>query len=203
MGARCCGADHDRHPTKREDASYRRVLWAVLGINSAMFAVEIGAGVASGSASLQADALDFLGDAGNYAISLFVVGMALRYRALAALCKGATMGLFAAWVIGIAVWNTVYGTRREPLQLVQSALRPCFRTLLHLVCCGPTGAAMRICALRGFAPATTYSATLLSWLPPPASLEPAPAGLTQLSLASWQRWLFKVQLLSPASRSPS
>ena len=75
-----------------------------------MFAVEIGAGVASGSASLQADALDFLGDAGNYAISLFVVGMALRYRALAALVKGATMGLFAAWVIGIAVWNTVYGT---------------------------------------------------------------------------------------------
>ncbi|BCG95520.1 cation transporter [Mesorhizobium sp. 131-2-1] len=110
MGAQCCGADHDRHPTKREDASYRRVLWAVLGINSAMFAVEIGAGVASGSASLQADALDFLGDAGNYAISLFVVGMALRYRALAALVKGATMGLFAAWVIGIAVWNTVYGT---------------------------------------------------------------------------------------------
>ncbi|WP_348627249.1 MULTISPECIES: cation transporter [unclassified Mesorhizobium] len=110
MGAQCCGADHDNHPATDEDASYRRVLWAVLGINSAMFAVEIGAGVAAGSASLQADALDFLGDAGNYAISLFVVGMALRYRALAALVKGATMGLFAAWVIGIAVWNTVHGT---------------------------------------------------------------------------------------------
>ena len=75
-----------------------------------MFAVEIGAGLAAGSASLQADALDFLGDAGNYAISLFVVGMALRYRASAALVKGATMGLFAAWVIGIAIWNAVHGT---------------------------------------------------------------------------------------------
>jgi hypothetical protein len=31
-----------------------------------MFAVEAGAGVAAGSASLQADALDFLGDAANY-----------------------------------------------------------------------------------------------------------------------------------------
>ena len=49
----------------------------MLAINATMFAVEVGAGVAAGSASLQADALDFLGDAGNYAISLFVVGMAL------------------------------------------------------------------------------------------------------------------------------
>ena len=48
--------------------------------------------MAAGSASLQADALDFLGDSANYAISLFVVGMALRYRAAAALAKGATMG---------------------------------------------------------------------------------------------------------------
>jgi Co/Zn/Cd efflux system component len=51
-----------------------------------------GAGVAAGSASLQADALDFLGDALNYSISLFVVGMALRYRATAAMLKGLTMG---------------------------------------------------------------------------------------------------------------
>jgi putative SOS response-associated peptidase YedK len=58
-----------------------------------MFAVEVVAGLAAGSASLQADALDFLGDAGNYAISPFVVGMTLRYRALAAFLKGATWGL--------------------------------------------------------------------------------------------------------------
>lgn len=45
----------------------------------------------AGSASLQADALDFLGDAANYAISLLVVGMALRYRAMASVAKGATM----------------------------------------------------------------------------------------------------------------
>jgi Co/Zn/Cd efflux system component len=37
-----------------------------------MFSVEIGAGLAAGSAALQADAVDFLGDAANYAISLFV-----------------------------------------------------------------------------------------------------------------------------------
>jgi Co/Zn/Cd efflux system component len=90
--------------------TYRRVLWAVLGINAAMFMVEVGAGVAAGSASLQADALDFLGDAANYAISLLVVGMALRYRALAALTKGATMGLFGLWVIATLVWHVTHGT---------------------------------------------------------------------------------------------
>jgi len=75
-----------------------------------MFAVEIGAGLAAGSASLQADALDFLGDAGNYAISLFVVGMALRYRAMATLAKAGTMGVFGLWVIGVTIWHAIHGT---------------------------------------------------------------------------------------------
>ena len=86
------------------------MLWAVLIINAAMFAIEIGAGIAAGSASLQADALDFFGDAANYAVSLFVVGMALRVRATAALVKGASMGAFGLWVIGTAVWHVLHGT---------------------------------------------------------------------------------------------
>ena len=67
MSASCCNQPVDTH---RGDEGYRRVLWAVLIVNAAMFAVEVAAGLASGSASLQADAIDFLGDAGNYAISL-------------------------------------------------------------------------------------------------------------------------------------
>ena len=94
----------------RGNPAYRRVLWAVLAINMIMFVVEIGAGLAAGSASLQADALDFLGDAANYAISLFVVGMALRYRAMAAFAKGSTMGLFGTWVIGTLLWHAAHGT---------------------------------------------------------------------------------------------
>ena len=60
MSASCCGHDHhhDIDPSHM-DSRYRRVLWAVLALNAAMFAVEISAGVAAGSASLQADALDF------------------------------------------------------------------------------------------------------------------------------------------------
>ena len=73
MSASRCNSPSDPH---RGNPAYRKALWAVLAINAAMFAVEIGAGLAAGSASLQADALDFLGDAANYGISLFVVGMA-------------------------------------------------------------------------------------------------------------------------------
>jgi Co/Zn/Cd efflux system component len=108
MAAHCCS--HEPSDPHRGSTAYRRVLWAVLAINAAMFALEIGAGLAAGSASLQADALDFLGDAANYAISLFVVGMALRYRAAAALAKGASMGVFGLWVIATVVWHALHGT---------------------------------------------------------------------------------------------
>src|SRR4051812_22280244 len=111
MGASCCSHDHCQAPDpQRGNESYRRVLWAVLAINAGMFAVEVVAGLAAGSASLQADALDFLGDAGNYAISLLVVGMALRYRGIAAVAKGATMGVFGLWVLGVTGWHAMHGT---------------------------------------------------------------------------------------------
>lgn len=107
MAQCCCNDGPDPH---RGNTAYRRVLWAVLAINAGMFGVEMAAGLMAGSASLQADALDFLGDAGNYMISLFVVGMALRWRARAALLKGATMGAFGLWVLGIAGWHAMQGT---------------------------------------------------------------------------------------------
>src|SRR3954447_7672701 len=112
--ADCCCAPPPLNPDPhRGNVAYRRVLWAVLAINAVMFLIEIAAGLAAGSASLQADALDFLGDAANYGISLFVVGMALRYRASAALAKGATMGAFGLWVFAAVAWLAVQGTLRS------------------------------------------------------------------------------------------
>jgi Co/Zn/Cd efflux system component len=110
MADYCCDVPPLKFDPHRGNERYRRVLWTVLAINSVMFLVEIGAGLAAGSASLQADALDFLGDSANYAISLLVVGMALRYRAGAALAKGATMGAFGLWVIGAVIWHALHGT---------------------------------------------------------------------------------------------
>src|SRR3954454_13058184 len=110
MADSCCAPPPLDLGSKKQDRAYRRVLVIVLAINAVMFAVEVVAGLAAGSASLQADALDFLGDTANYAISLLVVGMALRYRASAALAKGATMAAFALWVIGTVVWHGLHGT---------------------------------------------------------------------------------------------
>src|SRR5436190_6357134 len=106
----CCTPPPLNLGGSKKDDAYRRVLWLVLAVNAAMFGVEVIAGLAAGSAALQADALDFLGDAANYAISLLVVGMALRYRASAALAKGATMAAFGLWVIATVVWHALQGT---------------------------------------------------------------------------------------------
>jgi Co/Zn/Cd efflux system component len=110
MSARCCGHDHQSPPASVPDGLYRRVLWIAFGVNAGMFLVEIAAGLAAGSVSLQADAIDFLGDAGNYLVSLAVLGLALRWRAGAALLKGATMGGFSLWVVANAVLHAVDGT---------------------------------------------------------------------------------------------
>jgi Co/Zn/Cd efflux system component len=104
----CCEPSPLKLDPHRNNSRDRRFLWIVLAINAAMFFIEVGAGFAAGSASLQADALDFLGDASNYAISLLVVGMTLRYRASAALAKGATMGAFGLWVVGTVVWHALH-----------------------------------------------------------------------------------------------
>src|SRR2546430_14418326 len=117
MADHCCAPPPLNLAPRQDVRAFRRVLWAVLGINAAMFLVEIGAGLAAGSASLQADALDFLGDAANYAISLFAVGMALRYRASAALAQGATMGVFGLWVIGTVLWHATHGTLPSALAM--------------------------------------------------------------------------------------
>lgn len=82
---------------------YRRVLWIVLAINAAMFVVEGGAGLGIGSVALQADSLDFLGDAANYGLALWVLGQGLRWRAITALLKAATMACFGVWIIVTAI----------------------------------------------------------------------------------------------------
>ena len=89
---------------------WRRALWIALAVNAGFFVAEIVAGAAASSAALQADALDFFGDAANYAISLGVAGMALTWRAHAAMAKGGTLIVFALWVLGSTAWHAFYGT---------------------------------------------------------------------------------------------
>jgi Co/Zn/Cd efflux system component len=110
MSAQCCGHGHGHGAAS---PIYRRILWIALAVNLAMFAVEIGAGLAAQSASLLADSLDFLGDAANYGIALFVLGMALQWRARAALIKAASMGIFGLWVAVTTIQHALAGTVPE------------------------------------------------------------------------------------------
>ena len=97
-------------PAALNSPRWRRALWIALLINAGFFVAEIVGGAAAGSAALQADALDFFGDAANYAISLGVAGMALTWRARAAVAKGGTLIAFALWVLGSTAWHAFYGT---------------------------------------------------------------------------------------------
>ena len=81
----------------------------MLAINATMFAVESGAGLGVGSVALQADSLDFLGDAVNYGVALCVLGQGLRWRAVTALLKAAPMACFGVWIIVTAVVYAFWG----------------------------------------------------------------------------------------------
>ena len=113
MADDCCKAACGTTATLN-DPRWRRALWIALFVNSGMFAVEMAAGATADSRALQADALDFLGDAANYAISLLVAGMALAWRARAALAKGLTLIGLGGWVMITAVLAALGGAAPEP-----------------------------------------------------------------------------------------
>ncbi len=85
--------------------TYKRVLLAIIAINAVMFVVEIFAGAFAGSQALKADALDFLGDALTYGISLWAISKSVSTRAYAALFKGASLAAMGLWVFGSTVYE--------------------------------------------------------------------------------------------------
>lgn len=114
MSASCCSPTCSSAPV---DPRYRKALWVALVLNALMFGVELGASWTSGSVSLMADSIDFLGDAANYGISLAVLAMAASARSRAALLKAATMGAFGLFVLGKALYNLRLGVTPEPLTM--------------------------------------------------------------------------------------
>jgi Co/Zn/Cd efflux system component len=101
MAGRCCC---QKTTFDGLSPTYRRVLWLVILLNGGMFLLEMAAGLSAQSRSLQADALDFLGDTATYGLSLMVIGLAPVIRARAAMVKGISLLLMGAWVLG----NTIH-----------------------------------------------------------------------------------------------
>jgi Co/Zn/Cd efflux system component len=112
-----CSTCHDHQPAQTVSSTYKKVLWIALIVNLGMFIVEVASGLKAGSVSLLADSLDFFGDAANYAVSLFVLGMALSIRAKAALVKGATLGIFGVGVLAYTAYRLWTGEVPEPLTM--------------------------------------------------------------------------------------
>jgi Co/Zn/Cd efflux system component len=92
----CCHDNHCASAKPLNSPRWRRASWIAFVVNTGFFLTEIVAGAAAGSIALQADALDFLGDAANYAVSL--AGTTLAWCARAAIAKGSTLIAFALWV---------------------------------------------------------------------------------------------------------
>ncbi len=86
-------------------AAYKRRLWAVIAINAVMFAIEMAAGHLAGSQALQADALDFAGDAITYGLSLAVIGSSVAARTGVALIKGVSLLAMGLWVLGATIYQ--------------------------------------------------------------------------------------------------
>ena len=109
MSDACCAVA----ATPAVDPRYRRVLWIALFLNVLMFAVELFSSWSADSVSLLADSIDFFGDAGNYALSLAVLGLAASARTKAAVFKAACMGAFGVFVLAKALWSLGSGVAPE------------------------------------------------------------------------------------------
>ncbi|MCB9759097.1 MAG: cation transporter [Alphaproteobacteria bacterium] len=92
----------------------RRVLRQLLGINAAMFVVELGLGLYAQSTGLVADSLDMFADAVVYGVSLFAVGRAASAQQRAAHLSGWLQLLLALGALGEVVRRAVGGS--EPVE---------------------------------------------------------------------------------------
>ena len=98
----CCD-DKSCEVASLQQAGHRRILAIVLALNAAMFVIEAIAGGWAHSTALMADALDMLGDALVYGLSLYAVGRSARWQASAALTKGVVMLVFGGAVLAEAI----------------------------------------------------------------------------------------------------
>ena len=78
MADHCCESKGKELEKLARQAEQRRVLVIVLVINAVMFIAEFGGGLVAASTALMADALDNLGDALVYGVSLYAISRSDR-----------------------------------------------------------------------------------------------------------------------------
>jgi len=88
---------------------YRKILWVCLIANAAMFFVQTIFSMAAGSASLLANSADFLADAINYGITLFVIVGSDASKRSASTIKGISLAATGLW----AAFETLHHTLNQ------------------------------------------------------------------------------------------
>ncbi len=109
-----CG-DHSCDEQSGISKPYRKILWICLIANVTMFGVQIVASQLAHSVSLLANSLDFLSDAANYGISLFVLGKTIHMKAKASIFKGLSLGGIGVWTAFETLHHSVVQELPEPL----------------------------------------------------------------------------------------
>ncbi|MBE91671.1 MAG: hypothetical protein CMF14_01935 [Idiomarina sp.] len=103
----CCGTTAQEHIDKAQ----RRLLWTVLVLNGVMFFVEFITGWLAQSSGLIADSLDMLADTLVYAVSLYAVGKAIKYKANAAIFNGTLQTVLALMVLADVLQRLIFGSQ--------------------------------------------------------------------------------------------
>lgn len=95
-----------------------RTLKVLLGINAAMFVVELGTGLIAQSTGLVADSLDMFADAAVYGLALLAVGKSAHLQLRAAHLAGVFQILLALGVLFEVVRRFVYGSEPESMLMM-------------------------------------------------------------------------------------
>lgn len=99
-----------------------KVLWLLLGINAAMFVVELVAGWLSNSAGLIADAADMFADAAVYGLALFAVGKTAGHKLRAAHVAGSLQLILALGALSETGRRAIAGHFPDELTMIGIAL---------------------------------------------------------------------------------
>lgn len=110
------------HVSAQSTLQEAATLKLLLGINAAMFVVEIIAGVMAESAGLIADALDMFADAAVYGLALYAVGRGLLLQKRAARTAGIVHIVLAVGVLLEVARRFIFGSEPESLVMILISL---------------------------------------------------------------------------------
>lgn len=110
---------------------YKKALHRVFAIHIFMFLVSFAAAMLARSSSVFADSIDFIGDAGGYALSLYVLRKTQIVRASVSIAKSFTMMGFGLLVLVYALQRYIEGTIPDYEIMIFAGLAG---ILSHLVC---------------------------------------------------------------------